>query len=670
MSLTAAVAGASGYAGGEVLRLLLQHPEISVGAVTGHSTAGRRLGELAPHLWPLAEKVLEPTTVEVLAGHDVVYLALPHGQSAAIAEQLGPDTVVVDCGADFRLTDATAWESFYGGTHAGHWPYGLPELHGARDAAQGHPSGRRPRLLPDRLHAQPGAGLRRRAGRAAARGGRGGVGHLRRGQGREGAPAGLGGDGLDDRLRGRRRAPPHPGDRAEPAPRQRPATSRCRSPRRSRRCRAGSSPPARPRCKPGVTEAAAARGVRGGLRPRAVRPAAARRPVADHAVGAGQQRVRRRASRWTSGWAASSPSAPPTTWSRGRQEPPCSAPTSRSTSTRPSACRGRGSPRERHRSRGLPCRRRHRRAQAQRSPRRRPGRQRRPAVTPRPGVFTRNRVEAAPVTWTRQVVSDGSVRAVVLNSGGANACTGPDGFADTHRHRRARRRPPRDRRGGRRGLLHRPDREPAADGEARSPAPTAAHAALSADAGLDAADAICTTDTVRKTGRRHRRRLGRRRHGQGRRHARAGPGHDARGAHHRRRRRRRRPRRRPAGGHPGHLRPARLRRCDEHQRHRAAARQRRQRGRPRRRGLRRRRPRSSAPTSPRQLLADAEGASKEIEITVRHAATEDEAVDVGPHDQPATTCCCARCTATTRTGAGCSPRSAPPTPRSTRRPST
>ena len=129
----AAVAGASGYAGGEVLRLLLTHPAIEIGALTGGSNAGTKLGELQPHLWPLADRVLEPTTAETLAGHDVVFLGLPHGQSAAVAEQLGPDVLVVDCGADFRLTDAAAWERFYGTAHAGSWPYGLPELPGERE---------------------------------------------------------------------------------------------------------------------------------------------------------------------------------------------------------------------------------------------------------------------------------------------------------------------------------------------------------------------------------------------------------------------------------------------------------------------------------------------------------------------------------------------------------
>jgi N-acetyl-gamma-glutamyl-phosphate reductase len=124
----AAVAGASGYAGGEVLRLLLGHPQVDIGSVTAGSNAGQPLGPLQPHLVPLADRVLEETTVEVLSGHDVVFLALPHGQSAPIARALPEDTVVIDCGADFRLTDADAWDRFYGGEHAGSWPYGLPEL--------------------------------------------------------------------------------------------------------------------------------------------------------------------------------------------------------------------------------------------------------------------------------------------------------------------------------------------------------------------------------------------------------------------------------------------------------------------------------------------------------------------------------------------------------------
>jgi N-acetyl-gamma-glutamyl-phosphate reductase len=137
MAVRAAVAGASGYAGGELLRLLLAHPEVEIGALTGNSNAGGRLGALQPHLLPLADRILEPTTAEVLTGHEVVFLALPHGQSAAVAEQLGPDVLVVDMGADFRLRDAADWETFYGSPHAGTWPYGLPELPGGRAALEG-----------------------------------------------------------------------------------------------------------------------------------------------------------------------------------------------------------------------------------------------------------------------------------------------------------------------------------------------------------------------------------------------------------------------------------------------------------------------------------------------------------------------------------------------------
>lgn len=128
-----AVAGASGYAGGELLRLLLGHPDVEIGALTGASNAGQPLGALQPHLVPLADRVLDETSLETLRGHDVVFLALPHGESGAIAAQLGDDTVVIDCGADFRLADSAAWEKFYGGDHAGTWPYGLPELPGQRD---------------------------------------------------------------------------------------------------------------------------------------------------------------------------------------------------------------------------------------------------------------------------------------------------------------------------------------------------------------------------------------------------------------------------------------------------------------------------------------------------------------------------------------------------------
>ncbi|GAB18992.1 N-acetyl-gamma-glutamyl-phosphate reductase [Gordonia effusa NBRC 100432] len=138
MTTRIAVAGASGYAGGEILRLLLGHPryasgEIEIGALTAGGNAGTTLRGHHPHLLPLADVVLQETTAEVLAGHDVVFLGLPHGTSAAIADALPPTTIVIDCGADFRLSDPQDWADYYGGDHAGTWPYGLPELPGNRD---------------------------------------------------------------------------------------------------------------------------------------------------------------------------------------------------------------------------------------------------------------------------------------------------------------------------------------------------------------------------------------------------------------------------------------------------------------------------------------------------------------------------------------------------------
>jgi N-acetyl-gamma-glutamyl-phosphate reductase len=140
--ITAAIAGASGYAGGEIARLLLGHPDIELGALTAASNAGTRLGDIHPHLTPLAARLLVETTAETLAGHQVVFLALPHGASAAIVGQLASDVIVIDCGADFRLADELEWKRFYGSSHAGTWPYGLPELplpqgHKGREALSG-----------------------------------------------------------------------------------------------------------------------------------------------------------------------------------------------------------------------------------------------------------------------------------------------------------------------------------------------------------------------------------------------------------------------------------------------------------------------------------------------------------------------------------------------------
>lgn len=129
-----AVAGASGYAGGELLRYLAQHPHFDLTAACAAGRAGETLGAVHPGFaasaW--AGLVLEQATPHVLGDADLVFLALPHGESAALAAALPASTRIVDLGADFRLSDADAWERFYGGPHAGTWTYGLPELSGAR----------------------------------------------------------------------------------------------------------------------------------------------------------------------------------------------------------------------------------------------------------------------------------------------------------------------------------------------------------------------------------------------------------------------------------------------------------------------------------------------------------------------------------------------------------
>lgn len=155
MAYSVAVAGASGYAGGELLRLLAEHPEFEIRTVTGHSNAGRPLIVSQPHLRSLAHLTLRETTPEVLDGHDVVFFALPHGASGELTARLNDVRLAVDCGADHRLVDAADWEAFYGGEFFEPWAYGVPELLVA-DPAGGAPSRQRERLVGATRIAAPG----------------------------------------------------------------------------------------------------------------------------------------------------------------------------------------------------------------------------------------------------------------------------------------------------------------------------------------------------------------------------------------------------------------------------------------------------------------------------------------------------------------------------------
>jgi N-acetyl-gamma-glutamyl-phosphate reductase len=128
MTYSVAVSGASGYAGGEILRLLADHPQFEVRTVTAHSNAGQSLVSVQPHLRSYTHLTLRETNADTLAGHDLVFLALPHGTSGAVAAELSPETLVIDCGADHRLESADDWSAFYGGDHHGAWAYGVPEL--------------------------------------------------------------------------------------------------------------------------------------------------------------------------------------------------------------------------------------------------------------------------------------------------------------------------------------------------------------------------------------------------------------------------------------------------------------------------------------------------------------------------------------------------------------
>ncbi len=138
MTHVVSIAGASGYAGGELLRLVLAHPELTLGPLAAGNRAGHPVTATHPQLVELSGTRFVPTDADALAQADLVLMALPHGESASLVAGLPPDLPIVDLGADYRLSDGGAWDRYYGGTpHAGTWPYGLPELPSQRASLAG-----------------------------------------------------------------------------------------------------------------------------------------------------------------------------------------------------------------------------------------------------------------------------------------------------------------------------------------------------------------------------------------------------------------------------------------------------------------------------------------------------------------------------------------------------
>jgi N-acetyl-gamma-glutamyl-phosphate reductase len=130
-----AVIGASGYAGGELLRLLAVHPHFQVTAISAHSNAGELVTSVHPHLTThTGQKFLAVSEID-FSDIELVFIALPHGESASLIKKIPTTAKIVDLGADYRLEDSAQWEKYYGGAHAGAWVYGLPELSTGQRAA-------------------------------------------------------------------------------------------------------------------------------------------------------------------------------------------------------------------------------------------------------------------------------------------------------------------------------------------------------------------------------------------------------------------------------------------------------------------------------------------------------------------------------------------------------
>ena len=130
------VVGASGYAGGELLRLLSNHPNFKLAYISAGSNAGELITAIHPHLTNFAEQKFESTDMSRINKCDLVFIALPHGESAKLISQINEEVKIIDLGADFRLSEESSWDKYYSGNYAGKWIYGLPEIVGATEIAK------------------------------------------------------------------------------------------------------------------------------------------------------------------------------------------------------------------------------------------------------------------------------------------------------------------------------------------------------------------------------------------------------------------------------------------------------------------------------------------------------------------------------------------------------
>ena len=127
------IVGGSGYAGGELIKLLSVHPKFEITYISAGTSAGEEITSIHPHLFSFAGQKFSATNLKDINECEIVFLALPHGESAKLVNEISKEVKVVDLGADFRLSSRDKWQKYYGGNHAGKFTYGLPEIHGNRD---------------------------------------------------------------------------------------------------------------------------------------------------------------------------------------------------------------------------------------------------------------------------------------------------------------------------------------------------------------------------------------------------------------------------------------------------------------------------------------------------------------------------------------------------------